>query len=221
MVHLDRRRARWTPPAGRIRTMDSISIKAEARSDFGKGWARKLRRQARIPATIYRDGNQPTHVSFDERELVLLYRKANNPNLVLGIDVDGETITAILKDSQRHPVSRRVQHVDFYQVIDGVEVTVEVPVRTVGRAAGATLGGQLRMLRRTVTLRCKPEHIPAVIEIDITPLNIDDFVRASELQAPPNTALVIENEYNILTIDGKRARAAAEEAEEEEEEAAE
>ena len=197
--------------------MDSISIKAEARSNFGKGWARKLRRRSRVPATIYREGEEPTHVSFDERELVLLYRKADNPNIVLGIDVDGQHITAILKQSQRHPVTRRVQHVDFYRVVDGAEVTVDVPIRTVGRAAGMTLGGQLRMLRRTVTLRSEPQNIPPVIEIDITPLNIDDFVRVSDLPVPPKTSVVSPGNLNILTIDGKRARADAAAAEDDEE----
>jgi len=201
--------------------MDTISINASSREDFGKGAARKLRAQARVPAIVYREGKPPRHISFDSRELTLLYRKADNPNLVLSIDVDGDSITAILKEADKHPVSRRLLHVDFYQVVQGIAVTVEVPVRTVGRSAGATLGGQLRMLRRTVRVTCKSEHIPAAITIDISPLNIDDFVRASDLPDMDNVTLLRDNDYNILTIDGKRAQAAAAALAEEEAEEAE
>jgi len=189
--------------------MDTVSISALSRDDFGKGASRKLRAQARVPAIVYREGKAPAHLSFDARELTLLYRKSENPNMVLSIDVDGSPITAILKEADKHPVSRQLLHVDFYQVVEGVEVSVEVPVRTVGRSAGATLGGQLRMLRRTIRVTCKPEFIPADIVIDISPLNIDDFVRASDLPEIANVKLLRDNDYNILSIDGKRAQAAA------------
>jgi large subunit ribosomal protein L25 len=189
--------------------MDTTPIKAESRSDFGKGAARKLRSQDRVPATIYRDGKTPTHVTMNAHELSLIYQKSNNPNLVLAIDVDGTTHHAILKEAQKHPISRELLHLDFYQVLEGVKLTVEVPVRTKGRALGATLGGQIRLLRRTVRTVGAPESLPACIEVDVSPLNIGDFIRASALTAPEGCEFVIEHDYNILTCYGKKSAAKA------------
>jgi len=192
--------------------MNTIPLRAEVRKDFGKGAARKLRDTSKVPAIIYREGGAPTHIAIDGHNLQLLYRKSGNPNMVLAIDTGEGTITAVLKDAQKHPVSRELLHVDFYQVKPGVSVTVEVPITTTGKSMGANRGGKLRMLRYTVGVTCAPEDIPASINVDLSPLDIGDFVRASEIPAPAGCEVTYDHDYNLLAIYGKSAAAIAEEA---------
>ena len=192
--------------------MDTTTVNAEVRNDFGKGATRKLRAASRVPAIIYREGQAPRHVSVNARELRLMYEKTGNPTMVLAIDTGEDTITAVLKDAQKHPVSRALLHVDFYQVKEGVNVTVDVPITTSGKSKGAVQGGKLRMLRYTVGVTCAPENIPAAIDVNLAPLDIGDFLRASEINAPAGCEVTFDHDYNILTIVGKSKAAVAEEA---------
>ncbi|MEC7240600.1 MAG: 50S ribosomal protein L25, partial [Myxococcota bacterium] len=85
--------------------MDAITVQAEARTDFGKGAARKIRAAGRVPAVIYRAGEEAAHLTVDPNELQLLYRRSGNPNLIVSLDVGGTKHVCVLKDAQKHPVS--------------------------------------------------------------------------------------------------------------------
>ncbi len=204
--------------------MNAISLSAAARPAFGKGAARKLRRDGLIPALVYAQGGEPTHISVDPHELKLIFQKSGNPNTLLSIEVDGNTHVVLVKDSQKHPVSRSLLHVDFYAVEADREVVVEVPVRTVGKSEGEKLGGRLQMLRRTVPVACMPAHIPATLDADVNGLEVGEFLRTSDLVAPDHTRLAVDHPFDILLCVGKRMEIIEEEEETEgegEEEAAE
>jgi large subunit ribosomal protein L25 len=190
--------------------MDTTTVTAQVRETFGKGAARKLRAAAKVPAIIYREGHTPRHVVVDGRELRLIFEKSGNPNMVLAIDMGEDTITVILKDAQKHPVSREILHLDFYQVVEGVSVTVKVPITTSGKSKGAIRGGKLRMLRYTVGITCAPEDIPTAIDVDLSTMDIGDFLRASAITPPAGGVVTFEHDYNILTIVGKSKAAVAE-----------
>ena len=194
--------------------MNAISLSAAARQDYGKGAARKLRRSGRIPALVYSQGSEPTHITVDPHELKLIFQKSGNPNTLLSIEVDGAQHVVLVKDSQKHPVSRNLLHVDFYAVQADAEVVVEVPVKTQGRSHGEKLGGRLQLLRRTVPVACKPADIPANIAAEVSDLHVGDFLRTSNLVAPANTRLAIDHDFDILLCVGKRVEI-VEETEEE------
>ncbi len=185
--------------------MDAIQLSAEARQAYGKGVARKLRRDGRIPALVYSKGNAPTHISVDPHELTLIFQKSGNPNTLLAIEVDGHKHVVLVKESQKHPVTRSLLHIDFYAVEADQEIVVEVPVKTVGRSKGEQLGGRLQFLRYTVPVSCKPGDIPAALEADISELEVNDFLRTTDLVAPPNTRIATDTMFNILLCVGKRA----------------
>lgn len=182
------------------------TLAAEARdSKTGKGVARKLRASGKLPAVVYAGGDHARAITVDPKALLEIFRKTQNRNTIITLEIDGEEIPTLVKDAQRHPLSRDLLHADFYALEPGQVVEVRVPLATRGRAAGMALGGRLRLIRREVRVRCAWEKIPSVIEHDITPMEVNDMVRASELELPEGVELVIKNDFNVMTIYGKRA----------------
>lgn len=183
----------------------NMNLSAELRPDTGKGVARKLRAAGKIPGVLYSLGTAATPLTVSPTELLEIFRKTRNRNTVVELQVDGRTIPALVQDAQRHPVTREVLHVDFLEVHAGRTLELMVPVVGVGRPAGAALGGRLRLIRREVKTRCAYDKIPESFEIDVRPLQIGDMVKASEIPTPEGVEVVIENDFNVLTVYGKRA----------------
>ena len=95
---------------------------------------------------------------------------------------------------------------DFYKISNDVEVTVDVPVKTVGRAVGTTLGGKLRLIRRTLTVSCLPANIPATVDVDVTNLDIGQFLKVDAIANPEGATIVYDESaaYNVVTVIKKR-----------------
>lgn len=180
------------------------SLPIETRTDSGKGVARKLRNEGRVPAVIYRGGGEARQVAVDPVKLLDIFRKTRNANTVLELDLDGETIRAIVKDAQRHPVSRDILHVDFFAVTDGEPVVVKVPIEAVGRPAGAQQGGRLELIRRELKVRCTWDRIPATIPVDVSPMNVGDMRRATQIPMPEGVEHLYESDFNVMRLVGKR-----------------
>ncbi|MED5373459.1 MAG: 50S ribosomal protein L25 [Myxococcota bacterium] len=189
--------------------MDATPLQAQSRTDFGKGAARKLRAAGQIPALVYRDGAEPTHVAVDPQALSLIYQRSNNPNTILGLTVGEQVINCLLVDTQKHPVSRKLLHADFYAIREDESVLVEVPVVPVGKAKGATFGGKIQRLRHTVPVRALPKDIPAVIEVDVSPLDLGDILRSTEVSTPEGCTIVSDTPFNVFACKGRRVAASS------------
>src|SRR5689334_2090244 len=113
--------------------MSEDLIKAEARTEFGKGAARRIRRDAKVPAVIYGHGNDPIHVTLPAHDTLMAIRHGG-ANAVLNIDIDGTVQLALTKQIQADPIKGFLEHVDFVAVKKGEKVTVEVPVVLIGEA---------------------------------------------------------------------------------------
>ncbi len=197
--------------------MDTTTLAAEPRTDFGKGAARKLRASGRVPALAYRAGGEPLHFSLDPREVKLAYQRSGNPNLLVSVDVGGKALTLLLKDAQKHPVSRSLLHLDFFEVKADEKVEIDVPVRAAGRAAGERLGGRVRVLRPSLKLSCLPADIPATVQVDVTAMEVGDMLDVDELVPPERCELLFKHRFKVITVVGKRIEEEAEEDEEAEE----
>lgn len=171
----------------------------------GKSVARKIRAAGRIPAVVYAQGSESVSITVDPNALTEIFRKTQDRNTIVHLELDGETIPTLVRDAQRHPVKRDILHVDFYRLEPGQTVEVMVRLAGVGRAVGMALGGRLRLIRREVKVRCAWEKIPAIIEYDITPLDIGDMVKASQLDMPEGVELVVKNDFNVMSLYGKKA----------------
>lgn len=174
--------------------MSEVRIAGQRRTEFGKGAARRIRRDGNVPAAIYGHGAEPEHISLPGHELMLALKHAN---VLLSIDIDGEKRLTLPKDVQRHPVTRHLEHVDLIKVVSGEKVEVEVPVVTTGDVAP---GGLLDIQLTSVTVSAEATHIPADIEIPITELSVGDAVHAKDLTLPAGVALVTDADAIVAHI---------------------
>jgi large subunit ribosomal protein L25 len=184
-------------------------INADLRVGGTKGDARKVRQAGGTPGVVYRKGEAAVAVRFDGAALSSIFRKTNNPNTLITLSVAGQPHTCLIREIQRNPASRAVEHVDFYQVAKGEQVAVRVAVTTSGKAAGVRAGGQLRLLARTVDMLCDAYAIPNAIDVDVTALDVGRFIKASQLTAPSGSRIVFAQDFNVVTVQGKQAEVEA------------
>lgn len=186
--------------------MESLILNATPREGTGKGVARKARKANRTPGVLYRAGGDATPVSFDLSELATIFRKTADPNTLVSVKVqDAAERYCLIREIQRDPVSRDVLHVDFYEVDQDYVVTVDVALALTGRAAGTRAGGTLRQLTRSLTVQCAAARIPKSIELDVTPLEVGQFLKVSQVPAPEGVKILFARDYNVATVEGKRA----------------
>lgn len=175
--------------------MKSITIQGVKREDLGKVATRNLRNAEQVPCVVYGSG-EPIHFSADEKAFKSLVYTPDAHTATIEL-ADGAKIQAILQDIQFHPVTDKILHVDFYQLSDDKPVTMEVPVRLVGRARGLVAGGVLRFNMRKLKVRAIPANLPNEIEIDITPMRIGHKMYVESLKndnytfAHPDNAVVV------------------------------
>lgn len=193
------------------------TLEAEQRNPGKKGDARKLRQNGQVPAVYYGPNQAPMTLSVDPELLVRLFQETGNRNTVVQLKVDGSDYPALVREVQRHPVSREILHVDFYSPPKDTPIQVMVPVTTVGKPAGAILGGRLRIIRREIEAICLFTQIPSHFEVDVSHMEIDDMVRVSEVKVPSGVELVYDHDFNVVTVYGKRGGMEEEEEETDEE----
>jgi len=179
---------------------DHTHIAAQARTEFGKGAARRTRRAGLVPAVLYGHGTAPVHVSVPSHEIQLALRVAN---ALLTVRVDGgEEHLALPKQIQRDPIKDTIVHVDLVIVRRGEKVTVEVPIVIVGEESD----GLLYLLdRQTVALEVEATQIPADITIDVTGLEAGDVFTAAQLILPTGAAFVGDEDEMLVSVSVPRS----------------
>jgi large subunit ribosomal protein L25 len=176
--------------------MSESLIKAESRTEFGKGAARRIRRDNKVPAVIYGHGNDPIHVTLPGHD-TLMAIKHGGANAVLNIEIDGKVQLALTKQIQADPLKGFLEHVDFVAVKKGEKVTVEVPVHTVGEAAKETF---VQIENNVITLEAEATHIPEQIEVSIEGAEAGTQILAGQLELPKGSTLVTDAEQLIVNI---------------------
>jgi large subunit ribosomal protein L25 len=176
--------------------MATEKIKAETRTEFGKGAARRIRREHKVPAVIYGHGNDPIHVSLPGHDTMMAL-KHGGANALLELELEGSTQLALTKQVQVDPIRRTLEHVDFVAVVKGEKVTVEVPVHLNGEAARETL-----VVTDTTTIQLEAEatNIPEYVEVDIEGLQAGTQILASDLDLPAGSVLLLDPETLIVNI---------------------
>ncbi len=185
--------------------MEGHRIEAQPRGDHGKGPARKLRSTGMIPAVLYGNGVSAQSVSLEPTALALLARSPLSWNTPIHLEVSGTQHLVMVKELQRHPVSRQILHADFLVVSAEAPVTVTVPIRLEGKSQGEGAGGRLQVYFRQVKVRCLPSHIPAAIIIDLAPFRIGSRMMALDIQPPEGVMLAVERNFSLFSIEGKEA----------------
>ncbi len=174
-------------------------LKASVRNAHGKGVARKLRAQGKIPGIVYGRGKDNVMLALDPSELRKAMDPARKLNTFFKLDIDGAGAeSCIIADYQMDPVRDDFLHVDFLRVDPEVEVFVKIPVRYTGRSAGVVAGGKLKTTRREVRIAAKPHEIPVEMVVDVTPLNGGDKLRFGDL--PLENARLLENPEIVVAL---------------------
>ena len=153
---------------------DRTKLSAEERHEFGKGAARRIRRDSKIPAVIYGHGAEPIHIVLPGHETMLA---ARNPNAVLSLDIDGKNHLAMIKDIQRHAIRPEIYHLDLLTVRRGERVEVEIPVTVEGEVAPGDLWTQPEQV---VLVDVDALDVPEEILVDIEGGNDGEHVLASD-----------------------------------------
>jgi large subunit ribosomal protein L25 len=159
--------------------MKSITIKGSERESVGKVATKALRNAGAVPCVLY-GGDQPVHFSAEEKAFKSLVYTPNAHTVVIEL-ANGKSFNAILQDIQVHPVSDKILHIDFFQLFDDKEITMEVPVKVVGTSKGVLAGGVLRLNTRKLKVKALPKNLPDFIEADITPLMMGNKLYVTKL----------------------------------------
>jgi large subunit ribosomal protein L25 len=185
-----------------------VHIAAESRTEFGKGAARRTRREGRVPAVLYGHGTETRHLSLPGHDLMLALK---TPNVLLYLDglTKGSEI-ALPKAVQRDPVRNIIEHVDLILVRRGEKVTVEIPVRVTGQISTAD-DGMLNQQLIQIPLEADATNIPQGIDVDVTDMEVGQSVHAGDLKLPPGVSLQVDPETLVLAVIARTAEAPEEE----------
>ncbi len=196
--------------------MKTVSLSGSPRENVGKKDAAAVRAQGNTPCVIY-GGEKQVHFSLNELELGKIIF---SPNVFLAtLKIEGEDeLKGIIRDIQFHPVTDRILHVDFLQVMAGKEVTMDLPVRLEGNAVGVRNGGRAAFPNRKLAVKGVPLDFPDDIEVQTGEIKIGEKVRVGDLDIPGLNILAPED---MVIFAVKTARGAVEDEEEEGEEGAE
>jgi large subunit ribosomal protein L25 len=177
---------------------------AERREKTGKGPARQIRREAKVPAIVYGGKAEPVLIALPFKELKR--ELGTNPRFfstVFELDFGGERLKVLPREAQLHPVSDDPLHLDFLRAETGAVITVEVPVRFVheDQSPGMKRGGVLNIVRRTLELACPADAIPGEIVIDLAGREIGDTIHISQVTLPAGVKPTItDRDFTICSI---------------------
>ena len=196
------------------------TITAEARDRAGKGVARAVRREGRVPAVIYGNKMEPDMISLDAKELT---RQINEPGFftqVFEVKVGGDSHQVLARDLQLHPVTDRPMHVDFLRFNKDTRILLMIPVTFINEeeCPGLKTGGVLNIVRREVELRCSPLNIPDDLVFKLDDLEIGDSIHISAIELPDGVELTTDRDFTVATIAAPTLMPVEEEEEEEGEE---
>ena len=171
-----------------------ITLEGNVRNEFGKGVARRLRVANLIPASIYAGGAEPVHVTLPMRETTLSLRHAN---ALFTIKFGKESRIAVVKDVQRNPVKRIVEHIDFYEVKAGEKIDVEVPVFVEGTPKGAAVAF---VDVQELKVRADVANLPERLVVNVDGLADGTKVFAKDVKLPEGVVLDMDGEESVVSV---------------------
>jgi large subunit ribosomal protein L25 len=194
--------------------MTTNSLDATLRSEGGKGPARRLRNQGRIPAVAYGKELEAVSIAVSPKELRRLLESEHGLNTVINLNIEGRPqISTLVAGYQYHPVSRALLHADFKQVSLDQPVDVKVPLEMTGKAPGVTLGGTLKQVFRELPVRTLPGQIPVKITVDVSNLGLEQTAQVKDLKLPEGVKVLLPEAQTIAGVySAKRVPEAEEEA---------
>ncbi|SFA58842.1 LSU ribosomal protein L25P [Rhodococcoides kroppenstedtii] len=175
---------------------DTNVLTAALRTEFGKGAARRTRRDGQVPAVLYGHSTDPKHLALPAREFAAVLR-ADGVNAVVELDIDGEKQLALTKSVVVHPIKNYIEHADLLVIRRGEKVTVEIAVTTTGDAAPGTL---VTVDTNAVEIEVDATQIPEQFEVSVEGAEIGTQILASQLELPSGATLVTDGETLLVNV---------------------
>lgn len=184
--------------------MEKIILKAETRTELGKGGARGLRREDMLPAIIY-SGGKSTPIKLHRKEIVRLISSGVGEHALINIELTGGkskqgTHPSLIKEYQADPVTNELLHVDFLEISLKKKIKINTPIILTKDPASIKLGGILQHHLREVQIECLPTQIPDGIEVDAESVGIGQSLHVSDIQPPENIKILTDPQEVILLV---------------------
>ncbi len=189
--------------------MAQITLSARVRESNGKGEARKLRRNKRIPAILYGPKSKSVMLSVSESDLKGILKAATGENIIVGLQIDkgngSESKTVILKELQSDPIKPVYYHADFYEISMDKELTFNIPIHLVNTPLGAGNGGILQHVKREVSASCLPGNLVDYIEVDVSGLDISGSIHVKDIVFPTGITSLEDGEMTLAVVNAPAA----------------
>ncbi|MEU3048924.1 50S ribosomal protein L25/general stress protein Ctc [Streptomyces sp. NPDC006984] len=188
--------------------MSEVKLAASVRKEFGKGAARRIRREDKVPGVLYGHGSDPVHITLPGHDLLMALR---TPNVLIALDIEGKNELAIPKAVQRDPLKGFLEHVDLLLVKRGEQVTVEIRVLTEGDLAPG--GYLLEHVLNALPVEAEATHIPESVSVSIEGLEAGASILAKDITLPKGVSLAVEEDAVVLQVLAAQAEEPAAESE--------
>jgi large subunit ribosomal protein L25 len=196
--------------------MASASLTAEARTETGKGVARKLRAAGRVPGVVYGHSREAQALSLNARELERLLGSIAAGSTVVELTLGNATTNTLIREVQRHPFKKQILHVDFMELVAGEKVIVDIPLVFVGTPEGVrTGGGLLEQILHSIEINVDPSSIPNHVDVDVSQLVMGHSLHVRDLKLPEGVEVLTDEDATVCAVIAPRAvveEAATEEA---------
>ena len=185
--------------------MAEIRLEAQSRNEFGKGAARRARREGLVPAVVYGHGTEPVHVNLPGHALMLALK---TPNVLFTLAINGKDEFVLPKAVQRDPIKRSLKHVDLLLVKRGEKVTVEIQIITEGELAPG--GNLVEHVLNTLPLEAEATHLPESVTLNIAGMSAGDSIHAKDIPLPTGATLAVDGDAVVIHVVSAQVEAPAE-----------
>jgi large subunit ribosomal protein L25 len=184
--------------------MKSVPLKAYPRTQARRGGVKKLRATGRVPAVIYGRQDKPQNLEVNAKEFGDLIHRSISENLLVDLSVESDARgkrLALVQEIQHHPLSGGVLHVDFHEVTEDEKVVIQVPLETVGEAAGVkNSGGVLEHVVFKIKVRALPKDLPEQILVDVSHLELGKSIHLGDLKPPPGVEILGDKHLSVISV---------------------
>ena len=188
--------------------MAEVTLEVARREQAGKGIAKKLRQEGKVPAVVYGGHREPVAIQVDRKAVTDLIQKSDHgvrSIFLLKMAGTDQQRHAMIKDIQINPLTRKMEHIDFIRVLMDEVIRTTVPVHVTGSAPGVKEGGMLDTQIRELHVECLPNAIPDSIDVDISNLGMHEFIHVSDLKIPEGVKVLDDAERVVVGVTHLRA----------------
>lgn len=182
-----------------------VQLKAQSRTETGKGHVKRMRAQGFIPGIVYGAKAQPLNIAVKAKDLEDVLHHASSENVLVDLQVEGTEKTGnrltLIQEVQHHPVQDQILHVDFHEVSATEKLRTDVPVRAIGEPEGVkTGGGILEFVMRELRVECLPQDLPEVIEVNVEHMLIGQTIHVEDIKAPAGVTLLDDKGQTVFLV---------------------